>query len=71
MPAIFIADSAERTRSGISGSPPGDVAGLLAEYGWREIEQTGQAEFLDRHVRPADRTLEVSAIERAAYTTKA
>lgn len=34
------------------GIAPGDVAGLLTEYGWQEIEQVGRTEFIDRHVRP-------------------
>ncbi|WP_206791930.1 SAM-dependent methyltransferase [Amycolatopsis sp. MtRt-6] len=47
------------------GLRPGDVAGLLAEYGWREREQLGPAEFTSRYLRPAGRDLPVSEIERS------
>jgi O-methyltransferase involved in polyketide biosynthesis len=53
------------------GMTPGEVAGLLTEYGWREIEQAGRTEFLDRYIRPTGRSVEVSGIERACYATKA
>ena len=47
------------------GLEPGDVAGLLAEYGWREREQLGPDEFTARYLRPAGRELPVSEIERS------
>jgi methyltransferase (TIGR00027 family) len=52
------------------GMHPEEVAGFLAEYGWREIEQAGAAEFLTRYVRPAGRDLPVSEIERSVYAEK-
>jgi methyltransferase (TIGR00027 family) len=47
------------------GLHPGEVAGLLAEYGWREREQLGPAEFTTRYLEPAGRDLPVSEIERS------
>ncbi|WP_439381117.1 SAM-dependent methyltransferase [Amycolatopsis lexingtonensis] len=47
------------------GLAPGEVEGLLAEYGWREREQLGPAEFTARYLHPAGRDLPVSEIERS------
>jgi methyltransferase (TIGR00027 family) len=47
------------------GLHPGEVAGLLAEYGWREREQLGPAEFTTRYLKPAGRDLPVTEIERS------
>ncbi|MCV7016881.1 SAM-dependent methyltransferase [Mycolicibacterium aichiense] len=49
------------------GLNPADVSPLLAEYGWREIDQVGPAEYTARYLRPAGRTDVVSEIERAVY----
>lgn len=46
------------------GIDPGDVAGVLAEYGWRETEQLGPAEYRARYLKPAGRDQQVSEIER-------
>ncbi len=49
------------------GMHPGQVAGLLAEYGWHEREQVGPDEFTARYLEPANRRVPVSAIERSVY----
>ncbi|MBB5137445.1 methyltransferase (TIGR00027 family) [Thermocatellispora tengchongensis] len=52
------------------GLAPGEVADLLAEYGWAEREQVGAAEYLARYVKPSGRDLAVSEIERFVYAEK-
>ena len=52
------------------GLMPDQVAGLLDEYGWVEREQVGTAEYQDRYVRPVDREMPVSEIERFVSVTK-
>lgn len=52
------------------GLNPTDVAPLLAEYGWREVDQVGPAEYAIRYLRPAGRDLAVSEIERAVYAER-
>ncbi|MFO7168705.1 MAG: SAM-dependent methyltransferase [Chloroflexota bacterium] len=52
------------------GMEPEQVAPFLSEYGWREVEQVGSAEYTARYVRPAGRELPVSAMERAVYAEK-
>lgn len=52
------------------GLNPTDVGPLLAEYGWREIDQVGPAEYTARYLRPAGRTDAVSEIERAVYAER-
>jgi O-methyltransferase involved in polyketide biosynthesis len=47
------------------GLHPDDVGPLLAEYGWRELDQVGPAEYAARYLRPAGRDSAVSEIERA------
>lgn len=46
------------------GLNPDDVAGVLAEYGWRETEQLGPHEYRARYLKPAGRDRQVSEIER-------
>jgi len=53
------------------GLRPAEVGPLLAEYGWREVEQLGPAEFTDRYLRPAHRDLPVSEIERSVLAERA
>ncbi|MEU6581831.1 hypothetical protein [Nocardia sp. NPDC046763] len=49
----------------------GVVAGLLAEYGWRELEQVGGAEYAERFLTPADRGGErVPDLERCVWAEK-
>jgi methyltransferase (TIGR00027 family) len=52
------------------GLHPDDVGPLLAEYGWREIDQAGPAEYADRYLRPAGRNTAASEIERAVYAER-
>jgi methyltransferase (TIGR00027 family) len=49
------------------GIQPENVGSFLAEYGWREVDQVGPAEYADRYLRPAGRDTAVSEIERAVY----
>ncbi|MGI5158539.1 SAM-dependent methyltransferase [Microbispora sp. CA-102843] len=52
------------------GLAPGEVAGLLADYGWAEREQVGPAEYQARYLEPAGRELPVSDLERFVYAEK-
>jgi methyltransferase (TIGR00027 family) len=52
------------------GLNPADVGPLLAEYGWREVDQVGRAEYAARYLRPAGRDDAVSGIERAVYAER-
>jgi methyltransferase (TIGR00027 family) len=52
------------------GLHPDAVAGFLAEYGWREVEQAGPEEYQARYLQPAGRDTSVSAIERAVYAER-
>jgi methyltransferase (TIGR00027 family) len=52
------------------GLHPDDVAGFLAEYGWREVEQVGPDQYQARYLQPAGRDTTVSAIERAVYAER-
>jgi methyltransferase (TIGR00027 family) len=49
------------------GLYPDGVGPLLAEYGWRELDQVGPAEYADRYLRSIGRDTAVSEIERAVY----
>lgn len=53
------------------GMDPGEVAGFLAEYSWREVEQAGADEFTTRYVRPTGRTVPMSDLERCVLAEKA
>lgn len=52
------------------GIAPGQVAGLLREFAWIELEQMGSQEFTEQYVKPSGRALPVSEIERAVYAEK-
>ncbi|MFT7841583.1 SAM-dependent methyltransferase [Saccharothrix sp. BKS2] len=52
------------------GVRPRDVAGLLAGYGWRKVEDVGTEEFLARYVRPTGREVAVSPLERTVLGEK-
>ncbi|MHA6802326.1 SAM-dependent methyltransferase [Salinifilum ghardaiensis] len=52
------------------GLAPEQVAGFLAEYGWREVEQAGPREFTERYLRPSGREMPVSEIERCVLAEK-
>ncbi|TDO10408.1 methyltransferase (TIGR00027 family) [Mycobacterium sp. BK086] len=49
------------------GLQPEEVSPFLAEYGWREVDQAGPAEYAERYLRPAGRDAPVSEIERAVH----
>ena len=52
------------------GLQPDEVAGFIAEYGWRLVEQAGPDEFVQRYVEPAGRKLPASQLEWSAYAEK-
>ncbi len=52
------------------GLRPDEVAGFLAELGWREVEQVGPEEYAARYLEPAGRNECVSEIERAVYAER-
>jgi hypothetical protein len=49
---------------------PEEVAGFLPEYGRREVEQMGPAEFSARYVEPGGRVMPVSEPERSVRAEK-
>ncbi len=53
------------------GLPTDEVAGFIAEYGWRLVEQAGPDELVKRYVEPAGRKLAASQLEWSAYAEKA
>jgi methyltransferase (TIGR00027 family) len=53
------------------GLEPDEVAGFIADYGWRLIEQAGPDEFVRRYAEPAGRKLPGSQLEWSAYAEKA
>jgi methyltransferase (TIGR00027 family) len=52
------------------GLDPEQVGAFLSEYGWRELEQMGSAEFTARYIRPSGRVMSISEMERAVYAEK-
>jgi methyltransferase (TIGR00027 family) len=52
------------------GLQPDDVAGFIADYGWRLVEQAGPDEFVQRYVEPTGRKLPASHLEWSAYAEK-
>jgi methyltransferase (TIGR00027 family) len=52
------------------GLDPDEVAGFIAEYGWRLVEQAGPDELVQRYVEPAGRKLKASQLEWSAYAEK-
>jgi methyltransferase (TIGR00027 family) len=52
------------------GLRPDEVAGFLAQFGWREVEQVGPEEYAARYLEPAGRNECVSEIERAVYAER-
>lgn len=52
------------------GLHPGQAAGFLAEYGWREVEQVGPDEYAVRYLQSVGRREPVSEIERAVYAER-
>lgn len=53
------------------GLHPDEVAGFIAEYGWRVGEQAGPEYFLRHCIEPAGRNLTASQLEWSAYAEKA
>jgi methyltransferase (TIGR00027 family) len=52
------------------GLDPAGVGAFLAEYGWREREQVGAAEFAERYLRPIGRAGDALRIERCVDAEK-
>lgn len=52
------------------GLEPDEITGFLAPFGWREVEQLGSAEYLERIVQPTGRDIPVMAVERLAVAAK-
>jgi methyltransferase (TIGR00027 family) len=52
------------------GLQPDEVAGFIADYGWRLVEQAGPDEFVQRYVEPTGRKLPASQLEWSAYAEK-
>jgi methyltransferase (TIGR00027 family) len=52
------------------GLNPDEVAGFIAEYGWRLVEQAGPDELVQRYVEPAGRKLKASELEWSAFAEK-
>jgi O-methyltransferase involved in polyketide biosynthesis len=52
------------------GLDPDEVSSVVAQYGWRLIEQAGPDYFLRNYVEPAGRNLAASQLEWTAYAEK-
>ena len=52
------------------GLAPDEIAGFLAGYGWRLVEQAGPDDLVDNYVRPSGRHLGASPLEWSAYAEK-
>jgi O-methyltransferase involved in polyketide biosynthesis len=52
------------------GLAPGYVSPLLAEYGWREVEQVGGSGLASRYLEPVGRRLAVLEAEQSVYAEK-
>jgi methyltransferase (TIGR00027 family) len=52
------------------GLAPGDIAGLLADYGWSMAEQMDSSEMSRRYLEPLDRRMPLFAAERSVYAGK-
>ncbi|MGL6236609.1 MAG: SAM-dependent methyltransferase [Segniliparus sp.] len=53
-----------------TGFEPDELAGLLAEHGWRVVEDVGAAELAERYVEPSGRALPLTGMERWALAEK-
>ena len=60
----------ERQRLWKTGFAPDELAGLLAEHGWRVVEDVGSAELAERYVAPSGRALPLTGMERWALAEK-
>jgi methyltransferase (TIGR00027 family) len=52
------------------GLEPKQVAALLEQYAWKELEQVGSQEYTLRYLKPVGRAIPVMEIERAVYAEK-
>jgi methyltransferase (TIGR00027 family) len=52
------------------GMVPERVGDFLAAYHWREVEQLGSEECVERYIRPSGRDLRVSHVERLVYAER-
>ena len=52
------------------GLNPDEVAGFIAEYGWKLVEQTGPEFYLRNYIQPSGRDLAASDLEWSAYARK-
>jgi len=52
------------------GLDPQAVEGLLAHYGWRELEQVGSTDYMVRYLQPTNRTLPVMQVERMVHAVR-
>jgi methyltransferase (TIGR00027 family) len=60
----------EKTQLWQFGLDPDEVSKVVAQYGWRLIEQAGPDYFLRHYVEPAGRNLAASQLEWTAYAEK-
>jgi O-methyltransferase involved in polyketide biosynthesis len=49
---------------------PEGVADLLSRHGWRVVEHLGYDELAERYVKPTERALAATPIERMVYAEK-
>ncbi|AKC39557.1 S-adenosyl-L-methionine-dependent methyltransferase [Mycolicibacterium phlei] len=59
-----------RSQVWMFGLSPGAVAPLLAEYGWRVLEDVSGPEFQTRYLAPAGRRLSTTELERTVLAEK-
>ena len=60
----------QRSQLWKSGLVPEEVGELVAEYGWRLVEQAGPSYFRDTYIRPTGRELSASPIEWTALAER-
>ena len=60
----------QRSQVWKSGLVPEEVGDLLAEFGWRLVEQAGPGYYRDTYIRPTGRTLSASPIEWSALAER-
>ena len=60
----------QRSQLWKSGLVPEQVGEVLAEYGWRLVEQAGPSYFRDTYIRPTGRALSASPIEWTVFAER-
>lgn len=60
----------QRRRAGQFGLDPDEVAGFLADYGWRLVEQAGPEQLQKRYIEPTERNLTAGDMVWSAYAEK-